>query len=288
MSALPILDAHMHLDPHGLSREAVRAFKRMGGTHLVIVNKPYDDIPLFSPEDYRRTYETTLRMTRIANDEGVRAWCVLGPYPGELPYLAQRLGLETAKDLQIKAVDIAAALVGQGDVIGLGEIGRVHFETSQEVQDGCDEVLEHAFSLCAEAGCPAILHTESPSDNPNLISHLASMADRQGLGRARVVKHYSHGGMADPDVNLGITPSILATRSDLILALEHGPSFLMETDYIDSRERPNVVLPPDMVPKKVAWLKRTGAMDDEMHSRMMVDLPAKSLGIDTEGRPPSP
>ncbi|MDG6226020.1 MAG: TatD family hydrolase [Candidatus Thermoplasmatota archaeon] len=282
MGDLPVLDSHMHLDPLGSGKGAVLAFKKQGGTHLIIVHKPYRSVEVHDIGSYERAYSITQRMVNEAREAGVMAWCVLGPYPGELPRLVDRMGLEKAVALQKQAMEMAASLVGNGVVIGLGEIGRVHYPTDEGILKSCDEILSEGMELCAEVGCFAVLHTESPKDNPSLMSHLSDMCSNAGLPKHRAVKHYSQGALLDPVLNQGLTPSILATRPNLKEAIDIGVPFLMETDFIDDPSRPDAVLPPDTVPKRMRWLINLGSMDEDMHCRMMIDLPKKVMGVDLE------
>ncbi|MGA1820900.1 MAG: TatD family hydrolase [Thermoplasmatota archaeon] len=278
--SLPILDSHMHLDPGGDPAGAVRRFRAEGGTHLIIVHKPYDSIPISSLQDYKLSFQQTIEMTRKAKEGGIRAYCVVGPYPGELPHLAERMGLNAAADLQRSALDAAVELVENGEAVGLGEIGRIHFPVEDGIQDVCDSLMEYSMERCREIDCPVVLHTDSPSDNPNLMDHLARISDRTGLARYRVVKHYSSGDMVDPSFNKGLSVSVLSSRKNIRAGLSYGPEFLLETDYIDSRQRPDVVMPPDTVPKKIKWAYRTGLMDESVHARMMIDHPERVFGID--------
>jgi TatD-related deoxyribonuclease len=134
--------------------------------------------------------------------------------------------------------------------------------------------------MCKGLDCCAVLHTDSPKGNPALMPHLARLCDEARFPRKRAVKHYSGGDMADPALNMGLTPSILSTKDNMIKAVSKGSLFLMETDYIDEPSRPNVVLPPDTVPKKIRWMREKGMIDDEMQHRLMVDLPASALGLE--------
>lgn len=280
MGPAPVLDAHMHLDPRGSNRMAVRSFLKEGGTHLIIIHKPYREVDTVSPEDHARSFDITEGLTAQAREEGAKAWCVIGPYPGDLPVLARRLGLERAVSVQSAALREAASRVGDGLVIGLGEIGRVHFPTGPEVLEACDVLLLEALSLCRDLDCCAVLHTDSPRDNPGLMAHLGGICDEARFPRFMAVKHYSSGDMADPASNRGLTPSVLATRSNLAVAISKHAPFLMETDYIDEPDRPNVVLPPDTVPKKVKWMRGRGILDDELQNGIMVDLPARALKVE--------
>lgn len=278
---IPILDSHIHLDPGGDPENAVKRFLSGGGTHLVVVHKPYHDIEIKNIQDYERSFRRTLKMSELANNLGAKAQAVIGPYPVELVKLSEKMGLENAKNLQIEALDTALEMVDEGEALGLGEIGRVHFPVDATIQNACDEILTYAFKGCRVRRCPAILHTESPERNQDLMKHLFDLVRKAGADPVRVVKHFSQGKLTDPDLNKGLSVSILAHKKNLKYALCRDNDFLMETDYIDSLERPDVVLPPDMVPKKIRWAYRASMIDEEKHFRLMVDHPLKVLGFDT-------
>ncbi len=281
MEPLPILDGHMHLDPHGPSRESILAFMKRGGTHLIVVHKPYTDIPVSTIDDYRRAYQQTMELTDMARSMGVKAWCLLGPYPVELVRISREHGLERALEIQLDAVDLALEFVDDGSALGLGEVGRVHFQVDDEVQTACDEVMLSAFRGCRIRSCPVQLHTESLRDNPDLMGHIAGLADRAGIPREKVIKHYSGHSMIDPKVNHGLSASVQANRENLKEVFRKRALVLLETDYIDDPLRPGVVMPLDTVPKKMEWGYRTGLIDGEYHHQLMVDLPGRLLGIDT-------
>jgi len=279
---LPILDSHMHLDPRGASRTTVESFMKEGGTHLFVIHKPYHNIRIEGEEDYGRAYEQTLELAERARSFGVSAHVFLGPYPGDMVQLSRRYGVERAKEIQLEAVDIALQLVEEGLCLGIGEIGRIHFPVEEKLQFACDEVMSAVFRGCRKAGCPVQLHTESIEDNPDLMVHIAGILDREGLDRAKAIKHYCGASLVQPDINLGMTPSVQASRSNLKEALPLGQDLFLETDYIDDPNRPGVVMPLDTVAKKVKWAYRTGLMDADMHHRLMVELPGRICGIDME------
>ncbi len=282
MESLPIMDGHMHLDPHGPSRESILAFRKRGGTHLIVVHKPYSDIQVLSLKDYRRSYQQTMDLTDMARSLGVNAWCLLGPYPVELVGISHEHGLERALEIQLDAVELALELVDDGSALGIGEVGRVHFPVDKEVQNACDEVMFGAFKGCRIRSCPVQLHTESLRDNPDLMGHIAGLADRAGISRDKVIKHYSGHSMIYPEVNHGLSASVQANRGNLREVFQKRALVLLETDYIDDPLRPGVVMPLDTIPKKMEWGYRVGLMDREYHHRLMVDLPERLLGIDTQ------
>ncbi len=280
IEGLPVLDAHIHLDPMGEPERAVKRFLDSGGTHLLIIHKPYHHLETVDLDGYDRSFNVTIDMCRLANEIGAKAWCVIGPYPGELPYLVEKLGPEKAERLHMEALSRALLKVEEGKALGIGEMGRVHFPVKKEVQDSCDRILEIAFRSASDLDCPVVLHTESYHSNPDLMEHLAAIIDRSGMKRHRVIKHYSGPDLIDPSRNKGISVSLQCRRENLKAMLETDNDHLLETDYIDDRERPNVVMPPDTVPKKIKWAYQQDILDASRHERLMVDLPRKVLGVE--------
>ncbi|MFC6725417.1 deoxyribonuclease, partial [Halobium palmae] len=70
----PVLDDHLHLDPrHGRGIDAVEDFAHLGGTHLLVVNKPSWLLGV-EPEtddphdDFRAVFEETLDAVADADD----------------------------------------------------------------------------------------------------------------------------------------------------------------------------------------------------------------------------
>ncbi len=117
--ATPVLDNHLHLDPeHGRGMDAVRDFRRLGGTHLLVVNKPSWHLgPVPSkPEDFHTAFEATLDAVADATEilDG-RAWPVLGVHPGLVSHLVDDgHSPEEAGELMRAGLDIAAEYVRDG------------------------------------------------------------------------------------------------------------------------------------------------------------------------------
>jgi TatD-related deoxyribonuclease len=175
-------------------------------------------------------------------------------------------------------VDLAGRHVAQGEAVAIGEVGRPHFPVDPEVWRASNEILAHAMTVARDCGCPVILHTEDPT--PETFREFATIADRAGLRRERVVKHHST-PLTRPEDNLGIVPSILA-KEDLVLEALRGGPFLLETDYIDDPRRPGAVLGPATVPRKTkAWLER-GILTPELAARIHGELPRRTYGVDLD------
>ncbi|QLG63012.1 TatD family hydrolase [Halorarum salinum] len=272
----PVLDDHLHLDPeHGRGLDAVRDFVRLGGTHMIVVNKPswHLGVEAETPDDFRPVFETTVDVVERASAllDG-RAWAVLGVHPGLVSRLVDERDLAppAARDLMRGGLEVAAEYVDGGRALGL-KSGRPHYEVTDEVWDASNEVTRHAFALGAEHDCPVQLHTESAED----LTELAEWAEEEGLARERVVKHYAGGRLAGP------TPSVMSEKDSLRVAAEAGEPFLMETDFVDDPEKPGAVMGPKTVPRRVRWLREEGYGDAVRTAH--VETPELAYGIDTVG-----
>jgi TatD-related deoxyribonuclease len=271
----PVVDNHLHLDPrHGRGLEAVEEFARLGGTHLLVVNKPswHLGVEAETGADFRAVFEETSAVVADATEmlDG-RAWAVLGVHPGLVSRLVDERGFDpaAARELMQAGLDVAAEYVREGRALAL-KSGRPHYDVADEVRAASNDVLKHAFSLGADCGCAVQLHTEATRD----LTEVAEWAEARGLAREHVVKHYADGRLAGP------IPSVMSERDRLREAAEAGEPFLMETDFVDDPDRPGAVLGPKTVPRRVRWLLEEGHAPAVRSAH--VETPALVYGVDTE------
>lgn len=271
----PVLDNHLHFDPvAGRGIDAVEDFAHLGGTHLLVVNKPswHLGVEVEHGEDFRSVFEQTCEF--VADATGAlrgEAWPVLGVHPGLITRLVEERDFdpESAQELMQAGLEVAAEFVADGRALAL-KSGRPHYETSDAVWTASNDVLKHALQLGAEEGCAVQLHTEATED----LTEIAEWGRERGLPAERIVKHYAAGRLAGP------TPSVMCKKDRLEVAAEGEEPFLMETDFIDDPDRPGAVMGPKTVPRRVRWLLENG--HEEAVSRAHVQTPRRVYGIDTE------
>ena len=275
--SVPILDNHVHLEPSkGRHVDAVRDFERRGGTHIIISHQPYEEAPVTSAEDFRRSFDVTVSIAeRVGEQTSVSAYTTVGPYPVELLRLAKTHGLEKAKDVMMAGMDIAAEYVNEGKALAIGEVGRPHFDVSEEIWNASNEILSYGMKLARDADCAIVLHTETGS--VGTMKELAEMADRVGLARDRVVKHYCPPAVL-PEENFGLMPSVLAGKDAISEALSKGSRFMMETDFLDDPDRPGAVLAITTVPKRTLALLENGNMTEDQAYEIHVENPKRTYG----------
>lgn len=274
---VPILDNHVHLEPgKGRHVAAVKDFEREGGTHIIISSLPYEEAPVRDARDFRKCYDLTVSLKdRVNGETGVRAYATVGPYPAELLGLERIHGLEKAKEVMLDAMEIAAEYVRDGKALAIGEVGRPHFPVSSEVWAASNEILHHGMVLARQVGCAVVLHTESATRES--MKDLANIADRAGLPRHRVVKHYCP-PLVLPEENHGLMPSILAGKDAVKAALSKGTRFMMETDFLDDPARPGAVLNITTVPRRTVAFIKQGLMTEDQAHVIHEDNPRRTYG----------
>lgn len=277
---VPVFDDHVHLREDGDHIEAAKRYEAAGGTHFMLVHNPYDDFRGSAP-DWAGAFARTIKMAkRVREATGLKVWTLVGPYPVHLVRMAETIGLEEAKRHMIEGAEVAAEFVARGEAVGIGEVGRPHFDVTPEVWQASNEVLLRIMMVARTAACPVQLHTESAT--PEIMAELAGMATKAGLPLDKVVKHYS-APLVLPEEHHGLVPSIIASRKHIRRAVEHcqGGRFFLETDYIDDPGRPNVVMPIDTVPKRVSGFLQNGEITEELLHKSGVEWVERVYGVET-------
>lgn len=275
--AVPILDNHMHLEPfRGANVDSAKDFEKHGGTHLIISHLPYEEVHVQAADDFRKSYDLTIAVKDRVNEEtGVKAYATVGPYPVELLTLEKIHGLEKAKEIMMKGMEIAGEYVQEGSAIAIGEVGRPHFPVPTETWAASNEIMQYSMALAKEIGCAIVLHTEHAT--PESMKQLAEMADKVGLDRGKVVKHYCP-PLVRPIENFGLMPSVLAGKDAIKEALGKGTRFMMETDFLDDPRRPGAVLAIATVPKRTVAFILQGLMTEEQACVIHHDNPLMTYG----------
>ena len=281
MENILITDNHIHVDPiNGEGPiEVAKKFQRAGGNVMIIPNKPTWTVG--SSCNFEETMELVIKyVSEINENTDVKAFAVVGAHPAELSKRIENgMELEMAEKMMTSTLEDAQKLVIQGKAIAIGEIGRPHYEVSPEELEAHNRIMLYAMELAADADCAVQLHTESASSEQFM--EFAKMADKAGLERHKVIKHFS-GPFVMENENHGLTPSLIATRDVVTEGIKKGNNFLMETDYLDMLDRPGAVLGPKTVPRRTKELLRNGTLTEEDAYKIHVENVEKVYGIDLD------
>jgi len=276
---LIIFDNHLHLRRDGRFLEAVKDFKNAGGTHFVLCQYPMPNI-VIEKKNYISCYKKTIEMAEeISKKIDVSVFVTVGPYPVDYLRLFEKFGRESTIEIMKKGMDEAAKLCEEKKCIAIGEIGRPHFPVDEQVIIDSNKILKYGMQRAKDVGCPVVLHTETTT--PNQCKELMKIGKKVGLSADKIVKHFSPPLIRENE-NYGLMPSVIASKKNVIKALEKGSRFLMETDYIDDPKRPGAVLGPKTVPKVTKKLIERNIMDENQVFDIHVRNPKNTYNIDLE------
>ncbi len=240
---------------------AAKEFQAAGGTSIAHVRLP--SYPTNVVEFVATCEQHVAFSQRIRDETDLTVYTAIGPYPLEPMKVAEAVGWDKALEYGKACFDACRPFFARQEAHCMGEIGRAHFDVPADVQAKNNELLQYGLQVAAECGVPAMLHTEHTT--ADTMAEFAAMADAAGLPRERVIKHYCGPLVADGEHH-GLIPSVIAGRSNIRKAIAKDPSgrWMLETDYIDSAERPNVVMPCDTVPKRVLGLMENGEISEPL------------------------
>lgn len=267
----PILDDHIHIDPrNGKGIEAAKEYRRAGGTHICLVTKPSWSLGIHPTcgADFRPVFDETLDIARqIGEETGLIVYPILGVHPAEITVLSERMSLNTAAEIMMDGLSVAAQYVIDGKAIAI-KSGRPHYVTTDEISRLSNQVLNHAFGLAAESECAIQVHAES---GPCI--DMIDMALAAGLDTGHVVKHFG-----TPDTPL--VPSLVAKHEAIPDLCAQKRSFTMESDYMDENSRPGAVIGPKSVPRfTIKFLEQEMINENDVY-RIHVETPCRVYGID--------
>jgi TatD-related deoxyribonuclease len=281
MEDLIITDNHIHVDPiNGIGPlEVAKIFERAGGKVMIIPNKPTWTVGKSC--NFEEAMELVIKyVDEINENTDVKAFAVVGAHPAELSRRVENgMELKMAEKMMKGTFESAQKLIMEGKAIAIGEIGRPHYEVSPDEMEVHNGLILYAMELAAEADCAVQLHTESAEEKQFL--EFAEMADKAGLEREKVIKHFS-GPLVSENENHSLTPSLIATRKVVVEGIKKGNNFLMETDFLDMNSRPGAVLGPKTVPRRTKELLRNGTLTEEDVYKIHVENVEKVYGIDLE------
>ena len=260
-----ITDNHFHLDPSGRKELAVKDFIKAGGTRLVLVHKPYG--PWKQIDSFKKQVSTTLRLADKARGVGAKVAVVAAPHPIELLKLVESSDNSKGTNIYLDAVDYCTSLVDENKTVGLGELGRPHFEVDESTWELSNNVLTESLSRAKDVDAAVVLHTESGT--PEVMADLSRIADKANFPKSRLVKHY--GGPAALENPSGLVVSLISSSTNIESSA--ASEFMLETDYLDDPERPGAVMGPKTVPRKTQKALESNVLSKDQVHRIHTELP---------------
>ncbi len=282
----PILDNHIHLREDGLGISAAKLFEKSGGTDIVLVHVPnFSKLPE-TRSDIDDAYQKTLNMAeQVRSQTSLRVRVILGPHPATFVHQAESWvqeganGIERAKEVYWESIDAALQHCQNGRAVGLGEVGRPHWDVTAEIAEVSNELLSETMSLAAKESLPLQLHVEA--GGADVYHDLGAIADKAGLKRDLLIRHHAPPDISEVTLD-GLIPSVILGKNTLPVLLDqlhaNKRGFMLETDYLDDPQRPGAVLGPRTLVKRTQAIAADPRVDDELLHRIHVGLPEEVYG----------
>ena len=284
---LPLCDNHAHTNPViGMGpRELARRFRREGGKFIVIVALLTWSLGL-TPGDLdsvRKMYDITVESAKVINEEGVKSVAVVGLHPAEGYELLRRgWSREDVINFMKKGIDLAAEYVRNGKAVGIGEVGRPHWEVPDDVTGLFNELLEYAFSVAKDVG--AVVHLHLERNGVNTASSIIDMVKRVGNRPYSIIMHHAEPVVINIASDNGLMPSIpMGRKGEFEEAVKYGPRFVVESDFIDDPRRPGAVIPPWTLVRKLRTYLINGFIGEDFLHTLCVENISRVYGVDVVG-----
>jgi TatD-related deoxyribonuclease len=258
---------------------AIKDFKRVGGTHFVLCQLPMTNL-VIREHSYKSCYKETLDMANeIRQKINIGVFVTVGPYPVDYIKLLNKFDRKLSINIMKKGIDEAAKLCEEKKIIGIGEIGRPHFPVNKRIFKDSNDILLYGMQRARDVDVPVILHTESATLMQ--CKEIVELGKKIGLPAHKIVKHYSP-PIIKKSENYGLMPSVLASEKNILAAINKGTRFMMETDYIDDPRRPGAVLGPKTVPKRTLELLKKNILTERQIYEIHQKNPEKTYDISLE------
>jgi len=255
-----------------------------------LVHCPNFQTPPVTPSEHEDAYfDTILMAEQVRRNVGIDVRVVLGPHPAAFAHQFEswfeKEGEKGAqKDIENynDSIDIALEFIHENKAVAIGEVGRPHWNTSKEVLELSNQLLEETMKLSRKENIPLQLHMEE--NGSQTYTDLEAMAERVGLDPFNLVRHFAPADVSTTMVGK-ITPSVNLGKDAVNKLIEtcklshHG--FMLETDFMDDPRRPGAVLGPKTVPKRTQYLAlvaEENGLDEEMFFTMHQELPNAIYG----------
>ncbi len=285
----PVVDQHIHLDRSNRYLSAIEEFVRVGGTGIMLVHKPgFSGTLPVDKEGYRRAYSETISMAEeVRKKFAISVGVVIGPHPVAWERQISELGIDRASELHLESVDLALELIEQGKAHCLGEVGRPHYEVSEEKWTQANENLSHIMAEAAISKVPIQLHVEDAGEQT--YSEISQLATQSGLSLSQTVRHYApadvsanftHGLACTVSVGRGSVEGLLSTHANA------SAPWGMETDFLDDPRRPGAVLGPKTIPKRTDELCAALLVENDQNDvenlllKIHSEWPSKLYGLE--------
>ncbi|RLG83086.1 MAG: hydrolase TatD [Thermoprotei archaeon] len=268
-------DAHCHVNPfRGLGGEVIgKKFKERGGWFIALVVLTPDSYG-FKPsyDGYVASIDRFIKECRKVEEQGLKVVRLAGFHPADVNKLITRgLRPKEVYELALRVLKHIEGLVREGVLDGIGEVGRPHFKSEPVVTVLSELIMTEALRLAKDLGVITHLHLEQ--GGLATVLSVENMARSVGIDKSKVILHHCNSEVAKIALDKGF-PVTVVGKKELIANLGgyvNHPNLLIESDYLDDKRRPGVVMYPWEIPEELNKALSEGLISNEVVSKLMID-----------------
>lgn len=278
-----ISDNHGHVNPvNGLGPKIVaKRFAEKGGSFMVIVSLLPSDFGLNAGDinDVEKLYRLTIESSRLVSESGVKSVPVIGIHPAECYKLLERgWSINDVRNHMIKVIDAASQFIKRGEAIGIGEIGRPHWDVNNDIIELCNDIILYAMETARDIN--AVVHLHLERKGRETVDSIKILADKANIAKEKVVLHHAAPDMVGIGASYGFSPSVpIGRKGEFDAAIQLGPIFVVESDFADDPKRTGSVIPPWTLAKKLKNYVERGIVREEFIDSICKTNMEKIYGI---------
>ncbi len=268
-------DAHCHTNPSkGLGMKKIAAkFKESNGWFMGVVGlSPWSYGLEPSYEGYLKAFNIVIKECSIAKEYGLRTSCIIGVHPADIDKLVYRYGMKIsdAYNLALRVLDRAIDFCKEGIVDGIGEEGRPHYKIDPVFVVASELILMRAMEAARDYGC--IIHMHLEQGNIVTVESIEKIAKLIDVSKEKLLFHHTRPGLTEHVISKGYSATIPGIEPVLKITFGRvGPTFMVESDYIDDPRRPGIVVYPWEMVNNELELLREGIVSEEHLYKVNVD-----------------
>ncbi|WP_440059189.1 TatD family hydrolase [Thermogladius sp. 4427co] len=266
-------DAHMHLNPvkgMGAARVSDRLVKE-GFWFIALVSLPpyHYGFEYIGIESYEKALEILVREARHLREKGLRVSVFAGFHPAEIDeYEKKGINIREIYELAEKVLSLIEKKIREGEIDGIGEVGRQHYGTSYSRISLSELIMIKSMELAKDLNVPVHLHLDQ--SGWSLCRLVSKIAELVGVRKELLLIHHASKSTAISCTGESLYVSIpVKNLQEYIVDIKARA--LVESDFIDDNTRPGVAAYPWEIPRIARSLVNSGVLDEDTLYKIMVD-----------------
>lgn len=274
-------DSHLHTNPvRGLgAREIAKKIKESGGWFITIVSLTPTHYNFdLTMDGFVKMVDLTIRECKLVRDIGLQAVCFAGIHPGMIDMLLKVYNdVNKVYDFALKALKYIVKKIREGEIFGIGEVGRQHYPINPVNLILADLILEEALLIAKDLD--VIMHLHLESGGVVTVKNILRKISNIGINKRNIIIHHADVDTAKAAIKNDVMVTVLG-KAQIIKELgDIRENILVESDFLDDPKRGCTAMCPWEIPSQFEILIRENIVDESDIYKIFVDNINKTYRI---------